>query len=109
MNSRRSVDRFSSYFLLSYPCAPGCFFVRQIHLWGSRLLPFRFTLPIRGEYGLHIPKGVDDDDDSNVLMEGGSDDTVQKNVGIFNTAVNETNSTFHATSLVSNMKEALRR
>lgn len=106
-----SQKRRSFFFLFSFilPLRPRLFFVRQIHLWGSRLLTFRFTLPIRGEHGLHIPKGVDDDDDSNVLMEGGSDDTVQKNVGIFNTAVNETNSTFHATSLVSNMKEALRR
>ena len=60
-----SQKRRSFFFLFSFilPLRPRLFFVRQIHLWGSRLLTFRFTLPIRGEYGLHIPKGVDDDDD----------------------------------------------
>jgi hypothetical protein len=82
---------------------------------------FRYTLPSHGEYGLHLLDDDDDDDDDGNATA--TDDFVEsgRQLGLesaTSASANETtvvdnqmkaNSTFHVTSIVSNLKTTLRR
>ena len=84
---------------------------------------FRYTLPSHGEYGLHLLDDDDDDDDDDDGNATATDDFVQsgRQLGLesaTSASANETtvvdnqmkaNSTFHVTSIVSNLKTTLRR